>query len=123
MGKKKSTLKEKNAPKEKKTLSVVVSETNKRKSDNEEGLGFNISNAESVIRPTPRISNTSNKMESSSSNGEGEKSDDESIVIICDALISLFCVFFCLSTSLEMVYTMILKLLDVNLSVNFEIIL
>lgn len=123
MGKKKSTLKEKNAPKEKKTLSVVVSETNKRKSDNEEGLGFNISNAESVIRPTPTISNTSNKMESSSSNGEGEKSDDESIVIICDALISLFCVFFCLSTSLEMVYTMILKLLDVNLSVNFEIIL
>ena len=106
----------------KKTLSVVGLETHKMKSDSEEMLGSEVSNANSVVRPASRLSNTGSEVESGSGNGEVEKSDNESIIMICSALISPFCISLCLSTSLEMVNAVILKLPNVHPPVNFETI-
>ena len=107
----------------KKTPSMVGSETHKTKLDSKEGLGFKVSNVNSIVRPASRLSNISSKAELGSGNREVEKSGDDSIVRICVALIDSFCVFFCLKTSSKIVNVVILKLLDIHLSVNFETIL
>ena len=106
----------------KKTPSMVRSETYKRKSDSEEGLGSKLSNADSVVRPTSGLSNTGSKAKLGFGNGEAEKSGNELIVMIYGALFGPLCISFYLNTSLEMVNVMIPKLPDVYLSVNFETI-
>ena len=107
----------------KKAFSMVGSETHKTKSDSEKGLGSEISNTDSVVRPASRLSNTGSEAESGSGNEKVEESGNESMVIICGALISLFRIFLCLSTSSEMVNAVTLKLPDVHLFVDFETIL
>lgn len=106
----------------KKSLSMVGLETDKTKSNNEKGLGFKVLNVNSVIKPTFRLSNTSCKAELGSGNKNGEESGNELIIMIYNILIGLFCVFSCLSTSLEIINSVTLKLTDVYLSVNFETI-
>lgn len=103
----------------KKTPSMVGSKTHKTKSDSEERLGPEVSNADSVVRPASGLSNTGSEAESGSGNEEAEKSGNESIVIMCGAHIGPLCISFCLSTSSEMVNAVTLKLPDVHLSINF----
>ena len=107
----------------KKTVFVVELKTHKRKSDSEERLSSKVLNANIVVRPASGLSNTSSKTESGSSNGELEESGYESMVMMCDIFIGLFCIFPCLSTFLGMINAVTLKLLDIYSSVNFETIL
>lgn len=107
----------------KKTFSMVGSEIHETKSDNEEWLGSEVSNADVLVRPAFRLSNTSSRAKLGSGNGEVKELGNESIVIICVALIDPLCVSSYFSTSLEMVNAMTLKLPNVYLSVDFENIL
>lgn len=107
---------------------MIELKTNKTKSDSAKGPDFEISNADNIIRPVFKLLNIDNEVSLGFDNGEGEKSGNELIRgiesgIICDILISFFCVFFCLSIFLEMVNIVILKLPDIYFSINFETIL
>ena len=120
-------LRKKMRPKEKRrriknTLSVVGSETHKTKSDSKEGLGSKVSNVDNVVRPASGLSNTDSEAESGFGNREAEQLGNELVVIMCGALIGPLHVSSCLSTSLEMVNAVTLKLPDVHLCVNFETI-
>ena len=57
----------------KKTPSVVGSETHKTKSDSKKRLGSKVSNADSVVRPASRLSNTGSEAESGFGNGEAKE--------------------------------------------------
>ena len=106
----------------KKTPSVVGSETHKRKLDSDKGLDSEVSNADIVIRPASRLSNTDSKTESGFDNGEAKKSGNKLIVMMCNTLISLLRVSPCLSTSSEIVNAVILKLPNIHSSVDFKTI-
>ena len=106
----------------KKTPSVVGLEIHKTKSDSKERLRSKISNAKSVVRPASGLSNTGSEAESGFDNGEAENLGNESIVMMCVALIDLLRVFSCPTTTLKMVNAVILKLPDVHPYVDFKTI-
>ena len=106
----------------KKTPSVVGLEPHKTKSDSEEGLGSEVSNAGSVVKPASGLSNMGSEAQLGSGNGEAEESGNESMVMMCGALIGPLCIFPCLSTSSEMVNAVTLKFPNVYPFVNFETI-
>lgn len=111
----------------KKTPSIVESEPNKTKSDSTDQLGSKISNINSIVRLISKLSNTVSKVSLGSGNEEGEESGNELIErmktgMIYGALIGLFCISSYLSTSFKMVNTIIQKLTNINLSVDFETI-
>lgn len=56
----------------KKTPFVIGLEFDKIKSDSVKGSDSKVLNAESIVRPVFKLSNTGNKARSDSSNGEGE---------------------------------------------------
>lgn len=63
----------------KKTLFVVELKPDKTKVDSVERLGFEVSNANKVVKSASKLSNMDNEAKSGSDNGEGEKSGNESI--------------------------------------------
>ena len=106
----------------KKTPSVIGSDTHKTKLDNEKGMGSEVLNVDSVVKPVFGLSNTDSEAELGFGNRKREKLGNELIVMICAIFIGLFCVFFSLNNSSEMVNAMTLKLSNVHLSMNFETI-
>lgn len=112
----------------KKIPSIVGLEPNKIKSDNAEGPGSKVLNADSIIRPISELSNTDSEKRSDSTNKKEEKSGNKLIRgtetrIIYSILIGSLLAFLYLSTSSKIVNAMILKLPDIHLSANFETIL
>lgn len=111
----------------KKTAFVIGSEFDKTKLSSTKGPGSEISNVDSLVKPASELSNMGSEMGSGSRNRKGEELGDELIGqtetgIIYNTLISLLRTSLYLSTSSKIINAMILKLLDVYLSIDFKTI-